>query len=78
MMDLSATFTASSSWDTGKWNNPRLDSSSSVYSAKGQDYTPQWWAVDLPGDDFYETSELTLMKRGDGGSPERTINAVKL
>ena len=31
----------------------------------------------MPGEDFYECSAMTLMKRGDGYDPARTINAVQ-
>jgi hypothetical protein len=76
MMDLNGVFTASSAW-SNPWNKPRLDSKRSIYSGKGQDYSPQWWSVDLPGDDFYTVDSMTLMKRGDGGAKERTINAIQ-
>jgi hypothetical protein len=39
MMDLNGVFTASSAW-SNPWNKPRLDSKRSIYSGKGQDYSP--------------------------------------
>jgi hypothetical protein len=37
-----------------------------------------WLQVDMPGDENYEVSEMSLMRRGDGccGDP-RTIDAVQ-
>ena len=75
MMDLGATFTASSYWDNN-WKNPRLYSPTGVHNAPGQGTVEQWWQVDLPGEGFYEASAMSLMKRGDGADPKRTINAV--
>jgi hypothetical protein len=76
MMDLGATFSASGYW-SGAWKNPRLDSKTGVHNAKGQSGVEQWWQVDLPEEGFYEASAMTLMKRGDGYDPARTINAVQ-
>ena len=42
IMDLGATFTASSSYN-GQWNNPRLDSKTGVHTAPGQAAVEQWW-----------------------------------
>lgn len=42
LMDLGATFTASSYWDNN-WKNPRLDSKYGVHNAKGQGSVEQWW-----------------------------------
>lgn len=75
-MDLSATFTASSYWDNN-WKNPKLNSPYGVHNAPGQGAVEQWWQVDLPGEGFYEASAMSLMKRGDGYDPQRTINAVQ-
>ena len=33
--------------------------------------------VDLPGDDMFKLSAMTLMKRGDGCCTDRTIKAVQ-
>ena len=76
MMDLGATFKASSYWSKA-WMHPRLDSATGVHNARGQGSVEQWWEVDLPGQGFYEASAMTLMKRGDGGDPPRTILAVQ-
>jgi hypothetical protein len=42
MMDLGATFTASSYYN-GQWKNPRLDSKTGVHTAPGQAAVEQWW-----------------------------------
>jgi len=75
MADLNGVFTASSQWDK-KWAQPGLDSPTAIYNARGQDYTPQWWAVDLPGDDMYQLSAISLKKRQGGNSyKDRVLNA---
>jgi hypothetical protein len=63
-MELGATVTANHVWDK-KWSNARLDSPLGLWNGKGQDYTAQWFAVDLKGDDFYETSSMIIKGRGD-------------
>jgi hypothetical protein len=76
MMDLGATFKPSSFY-SGAWKNPRLDSRTGIHSANGQSGVEQYWQVDLPSDDFYEATAMTLMKRGDNAARDRLINAVQ-
>ena len=64
MMDLGASFKAKTIWD-GTWNRPRLDSTTGVHSARENNNVDQWWQVDLPGDDFYTLSAMTIKKRED-------------
>lgn len=75
-MDVGAKFKASSFWSNA-WNNPRLDSRTGIHSKRGQSGMEQYWEVDLPSDDYYEATAMTLMKRGDNGSRDRLINAVQ-
>ena len=75
LIDLGATFTGQSYWD-GNWKNPRLDSPRGAHNAPGKGTGTHWWKVDMPGDDMYEVSSMTLQKRGDGCCTERTILAV--
>ena len=76
IMELNAIVTANHIWDK-EWSNGRLDSPTGLWNGKGQDYTNQWFAVNLNGEDFYETSSLIMKPRGDVKDPERAINAVQ-
>jgi hypothetical protein len=76
MMDMNATFKASSYWDAN-WKNPRLDSKRGVHNGKKEGEKDQWWEVDMPGTDLYTFSGMTLMKRGDGCCKDRVIDAVR-
>jgi hypothetical protein len=76
MLDLKATFQASSYWDNN-WKNPKLNSARGIHGGKDQSDKPQWWEVDMPGTDSYTFSGMTLMKRGDGCCTTRTISAVR-
>ena len=80
LIDFGSTFTGHSYWD-GNWKNPRLDSPLGVHNAGGKRFETHWWKVDMPGDDMYEVSSMTLQKRGDGYDgccTNRTILAVTL
>ena len=76
LMDLGGVFKASSHLNNG-WKNPRLDSRTGIHSASGQGGLEQWWQVDLPADDYYEATAMTLMKRGDNAARDRLITAVQ-
>lgn len=75
-MDLGGVFKASSYWSNA-WKNPKLDSRYGIHSARGQSGVEQWWQVDLPSDDYYEATAMTLMKRGDNAVRDRLITAVQ-
>ena len=77
MMDLGATYDQSSKWDK-KWNKPRLDSETGFHNKKGKGDDPMWLQVNMPGDENYEVSEMSLMRRADGccGDQHRQIDAV--
>jgi hypothetical protein len=64
-MDLDATFSQESAWDNN-WRKPRLDSKSGFHNARGKGETSFWIQLDMPGDDVYEASEMSLMRRADG------------
>lgn len=75
-MDLGSAFKASSYWSNA-WKDPKLNSRTGIHNARGQSGVEQWWQVDLPSNDFYEVSAMTLMKRGDNADRNRIINAVQ-
>ena len=76
MLELGASFQAKSYWDNN-WKNPKLDSPRGVHNLNQEQGTTQWWEVDMPGNDHYTFTDMTLQKRGDGCCHDRTISAVR-
>ena len=65
MLDLKGTFSASSYWD-GNWKNPKLGSPRGIHNARDTNSKDQWWEVDMPGNDDYLFTAMSIQKRGDG------------
>ena len=78
LTQLGATFTQSSAWSNG-WRKPKLTSRTGFHSGRGKDNKLFWLQVDFPGDEKYEVSEMSLMRRADGccGNQRRQINEVQ-
>ena len=60
------------------WSKPRLDSTTGFHNQRGMGDSLFWLQVDMPEDENYEVSEMSLMRRGDGccGNQHRQIDAV--
>ena len=65
MIDLGATHKQSSAWDS-EWTKLMLTDKAGFYPSKGQRFQPMWLEVDMPGNEFYEVSSVTMMKGGAG------------
>ena len=73
---MGGTFQAKSYWDEN-WKIPLLDSERGVHNVNTEGDTAQWWEVDMPGDDHFTFTDMTLQKRGDGCCTDRTISKVR-
>jgi len=59
MTQMGGTFQAKSYWDAN-WKNPLLDSPMGIHNQNTEGNVDQWWEVDMPGDDHFTFTDMTL------------------
>ena len=76
MAELGGTFNAKS-FHNDYWKDPSLDGPRGVSSSVSEGGIDQWWEVDMPNEELFYFTDMTIQKRGDGVAEHIAIDAVR-